>query len=72
MADATRILPCRSCGTPLTHVFVDLGMSPVSNAMRRPSEAHEMEPFYPLRTFVGNNFQGGYSDHLPVFIYIGK
>ena len=27
---------------------------------------------YPLRTFVGNNFQGGYSDHLPVFIYIGK
>ena len=52
MADATRILPCRSCGTPLTHVFVDLGMSPVSNAMRRPSEAHEMEPFYPLRTFV--------------------
>lgn len=25
---------------------------------------------YPLRTFVGNNFQGGYSDHLPVFIYI--
>lgn len=52
MADATRILPCRSCGTPLTHVFVDLGMSPVSNAMRKPSEAHEMEPFYPLRTFV--------------------
>ncbi len=27
---------------------------------------------YPLRTFVGNNFQGGYSDHLPVYIYIGK
>ena len=27
---------------------------------------------YPLRTFVGNNFQGGYSDHLPVFIYIDK
>lgn len=27
---------------------------------------------YPLRTFVGNNFQGGYSDHLPVFILIGK
>lgn len=52
MADATRILPCRSCGAPLTHVFVDLGMSPVSNAMRKPSEAHEMEPFYPLRTFV--------------------
>ncbi|MEG1622817.1 MAG: endonuclease/exonuclease/phosphatase family protein [Alistipes sp.] len=27
---------------------------------------------YPLRTFVGNNFQGGFSDHFPVFIYIGK
>jgi hypothetical protein len=27
---------------------------------------------YPLRTFSGNNFLGGYSDHLPVFIYIDK
>lgn len=27
---------------------------------------------YPLRTFVGNNFQGGYSDHLPVYIFISK
>ncbi len=27
---------------------------------------------YPLRTFVGNNFQGGFSDHMPVYIYIGK
>lgn len=27
---------------------------------------------YPLRTFVSNNFQNGFSDHLPVFIYIGK
>ena len=27
---------------------------------------------YPLRTFVGNNFQNGFSDHLPVFIYVGK
>ena len=27
---------------------------------------------YPLRTNVGNNFQGGYSDHFPVYIYIGK
>ncbi|MPN48507.1 hypothetical protein SDC9_196115 [bioreactor metagenome] len=25
---------------------------------------------YPLRTFVGTNFQGGYSDHFPVFIYL--
>ena len=27
---------------------------------------------YPLRTFVTNNFQDGYSDHFPVYIYIGK
>lgn len=27
---------------------------------------------YPLRTFVGNNFQGGFSDHFPVYIYLGK
>ncbi len=27
---------------------------------------------YPLRTFVGDNFQGGFSDHFPVYIYIGK
>ncbi|HYD14832.1 MAG TPA: class I SAM-dependent methyltransferase [Hyphomicrobium sp.] len=51
-ADAPRTLPCRACGTPLTHVFVDLGMSPISNAMRLPSEAHLAEAFYPLRTFV--------------------
>ena len=27
---------------------------------------------YPLRTYVGNNFQGGYSDHFPVYIIIAK
>ncbi len=27
---------------------------------------------YPLRTYVGDNFQGGFSDHFPVYIYIGK
>ncbi len=27
---------------------------------------------YPLRTFVGDNFQGGFSDHFPVYIYIAK
>ena len=27
---------------------------------------------YPLRTFVGDNFQNGFSDHFPVYIYIGK
>ncbi|MBR3931283.1 MAG: endonuclease/exonuclease/phosphatase family protein [Tidjanibacter sp.] len=27
---------------------------------------------YPLRTYVGNNFQGGFSDHLPVYIFLVK
>ncbi|MBQ2365352.1 MAG: endonuclease/exonuclease/phosphatase family protein [Alistipes sp.] len=27
---------------------------------------------YPLRTFVSNNFQNGFSDHFPVYIFIGK
>lgn len=27
---------------------------------------------YPLRTYVGNNFQGGWSDHLPVYIFLVK
>ena len=27
---------------------------------------------YPLLTFVTNNFQNGFSDHVPVYIYIGK
>ena len=27
---------------------------------------------YPLRTYVGNAFQDGYSDHLPVFIFFEK
>jgi SAM-dependent methyltransferase len=45
-------LHCRSCGASLDHVFVDLGQSPISNALRRPEQAAEAEPFYPLRTFV--------------------
>ncbi len=27
---------------------------------------------YPFRTYVGDNFMGGYSDHFPVFIFLGK
>ena len=45
-------LRCRSCRAPLTTSFVDLGLSPISNAMRRPDQASEAEAFYPLRTFV--------------------
>ncbi len=52
MAEAAPLLHCRSCAAPLERVFVDLGMSPISNAMRRPDQSGEAERFYPLRTFV--------------------
>jgi 2-polyprenyl-3-methyl-5-hydroxy-6-metoxy-1,4-benzoquinol methylase len=45
-------LACRSCGAALVSPFVDLGLSPISNAMRRPEQSGEAEAFYPLRTFV--------------------
>lgn len=43
---------CRFCATPLSHLFADLGQSPISNAMRRPQDIDQPEPFYPLRAFV--------------------
>jgi hypothetical protein len=43
---------CRFCNSPLQHIFVDLGMSPLSNAYLKPSELARMEPFYPLVVFV--------------------
>jgi hypothetical protein len=27
---------------------------------------------YPFRTFSGNTYQGGYSDHFPVYMYLIK
>jgi SAM-dependent methyltransferase len=43
---------CRSCGTPLTAVLVDLGMTPISNAFVRADHASLSERFYPLKSFV--------------------
>ncbi len=43
---------CRFCATPLKHTFVDLGMSPFSNAYLNAKKLHRMEPFYPLHVFV--------------------
>lgn len=43
---------CRFCATPLQHTFVDLGMSPLSNAYVSAEQANQMEPFYPLHAFV--------------------
>ncbi len=43
---------CRFCATPLEHEFVNLGLSPISNAFIKPELADEKEPFYPLHAFV--------------------
>jgi len=43
---------CRFCGSPLQQTFVDLGMSPLSNAYLRPDQLSQMEPFYPLHARV--------------------
>jgi SAM-dependent methyltransferase len=43
---------CRLCGVELRRVFIDLGMSPLSNAYLRAEQLHRMEPFYPLRVYV--------------------
>ena len=43
---------CRFCGAPLSVTFVDLGMSPLSNAYVSPERAKAMEPFYPLHAYV--------------------
>ncbi|MEG0807240.1 MAG: endonuclease/exonuclease/phosphatase family protein [Alistipes sp.] len=41
---------------------------------RRPYMIQKEGQFkgYPLRTYVGNDFQGGFSDHFPVYINIAK
>ncbi len=43
---------CRSCGAGLEETFVDLGMSPVSNAFLTSDGLQSMEPFYPLHAYV--------------------
>jgi len=43
---------CRFCVTPLEHDFVDLGMSPLSNAFLEADELNRIERFYPLRAYV--------------------
>ncbi len=44
--------PCRACGTPLRHTFVDLGMSPLCQKHRTPEDVADMEPFYPLHVWL--------------------
>jgi len=43
---------CRFCAAPLEHEFVNLGLSPISNAFVKPEQINEKEAFYPLHAFV--------------------
>ena len=44
-------LRCRLCTAPLSHPVWDLGVAPLANAYRRPSE-QAPEPHYPLRLYL--------------------
>lgn len=46
---------CRFCQTPLSKTFVDLGMSPISNAFLRIDQLDKAEKFYPLHAYVCEN-----------------
>jgi SAM-dependent methyltransferase len=48
----TSTCTCRACGAPLNHTFVDLGLSPVSNAFVKTEDAVCGEMFYPLHALV--------------------
>ena len=43
---------CRFCGAELTHTFVDLGRSPLSNSFLSAEQLRLMEPHYPLHVYV--------------------
>jgi len=43
---------CRFCNTALRHVFVNLGMSPLSNRFISKDQLDRAEKFYPLKTWV--------------------
>lgn len=43
---------CRHCGSDLTLIMADLGMSPIANDYVDPARHAGMEPFYPLEVFV--------------------
>ena len=43
---------CRICKSPLTHTFVDLGVSPLANSYVPLDKANEGEIFYPLHAYI--------------------
>jgi SAM-dependent methyltransferase len=51
-APAEALPACRLCGKTLAETFVDLGVSPVSNAYLAEADLRNAEPFFPLHAFV--------------------
>jgi SAM-dependent methyltransferase len=45
-------MKCRHCGTPLTHIFLDLGCAPPSNAYLQAADLERPELYYPLKIMV--------------------
>ncbi len=45
-------MKCRSCGTPLHDVFLDLGSAPPSNAFLRAEDLGAPEAWFPLRLYT--------------------
>ncbi|NUM48867.1 MAG: SAM-dependent methyltransferase, partial [Anaerolineales bacterium] len=43
---------CRFCGAPLSVTVVDLGMSPLCESFLPADQINQMEPFFPLHTYV--------------------
>jgi SAM-dependent methyltransferase len=44
--------PCRFCGAPLVHTFVDLGMSPLCQTLVEPGQLQLGEEFFPLHVRI--------------------
>ena len=52
---ATHSCKCRTCGSEVNHVFVDLGMSPLCENILRADQLDSPETYYPLRASVCSN-----------------
>ena len=48
----TELAICRICENELTHIFADLGVTPLCETFLQESELSGMGPFYPLLTYV--------------------
>ena len=48
-------MECRFCNTNLSDVFVDLGVSPLSNSYIKEKDLQDKENFYPLRPLICSN-----------------